>query len=147
MPQLVFTPSHEGEKMTPGGKASSFQGSLGRSVSLSGIAFAAIGCASTASTYDLRPAYQAAVPAAQVSYLACDEVSDVVCDCRRGGLEQELSNPSRAHFDKGYAVLTTELAKGSTQTDAESKAVHSIFAAVKKDVEDICSYHEKEATS
>ncbi|RFB05577.1 hypothetical protein [Parvularcula marina] len=112
-------------------------------------ALAALGLSACASsgTYDLRPAYLAAVPEATSTYLDCDGVSDVVCDCRRGGLEQEFPKPSLTDFDAGYKVLAAEIDNGATHDEAEVKAIHTVFAEVTKDIEDICSYHEKEAAN
>lgn len=102
-------------------------------------------CASSG-TYDLRPAYMAAMPEAKANYLDCDGVSDLVCECRRGGLEQEMTEPSRKHFDHGYAVLAAEIENGATREEAEGLAVNAVFDAVTADVEDVCSYHEEAAS-
>lgn len=101
-------------------------------------------CAAAPTSYDLRPAYLAALPEAQAEYLHCEGKSDLVCDCRRGGLEAEFPNPSRGSFDKGYAAYTAALDEGADPTAAETRAVHAVLAAVTAQVEDICTYHEQE---
>lgn len=108
-------------------------------------------CATPSVTYDLRPALEREVPQAKVTYLDCDGVSDIVCECRRGGLEQEFVSPSRKHFDAGYAALIAyrddPMNYGKPASDAEAHALNVVFTSIKADVEDICSYHEKEAAN
>ena len=100
-------------------------------------------CASDRGFYDLRPAYQEAVPTAKTAYLDCSGVSDLVCECRTGGLEQEFASPSRKHFDHGYAVLASEIEGGADRAEAETAAVDAVLTAVAADVEDICSELEE----
>lgn len=110
------------------------------------LALSVLAACATKASYDLKPAYQAALPAAKVSYLNCDGVSDIVCECRQGGLEAELQKPSLTDYDTGYAVLVAEIDAGASLEEAEGKAVQAVFAEVTKDIEDICTYHQ-EATN
>lgn len=114
-----------------------------RIAALSVMTVMATACASDRGFYDLRPAYQAAVPEAKAAYLDCGGVSDLVCECRTGGLEQEFAAPSRKHFDHGYAVLASEIEGGADRTQAETAAVEAVLTAVAADVEDICSELEE----
>lgn len=124
--------------------------SEGRGARLSGtggwlLAFGLLSACASSGTYDLRPAYDAVAPLSQAAYLDCNGVSDIVCDCRRGGIEQEFATPSPKHFDQGYTVLAAEIENGTEQSAAEAKAVVAVLAAITDDVEEICSYHEEAA--
>lgn len=125
---------------------------MGRVLTIVVLGAVATACAAPAPTaYDLRPAYEAARPAALAARLDCDGVNDAVCDCRRGGLAQEFAEPSRARFDAGYKALAAyrdhPAHEGHSLAQAEAYAVGVIFTAITADVEDICSYHEEGATS
>lgn len=124
---------------------------VGALVAAIGSAVVVHGCASAPVVADLRPAYDAAQAAAVSTYLDCTGASDIVCQCRREGMTQEFADPSPGRFDQGYAALAQYRDNpdhlGHTAQQAESFAVRTIFAAIKKDVEAICSYHEEEAAN
>lgn len=102
-------------------------------------------CASDrGATVDLRPAYRAAVPVAEVEMLRCDGVPTLICTCRRDGLAQEFAAPSAARFDHGYAALVAFRTAPENKTKplaaAEAHAVSAIFSAIRDDVEQTCDY-------
>lgn len=103
-------------------------------------------CASGPTAYDLKPAYLAAVPDAVPRFLDCNGKSDLVCDCRRGGMVAEFPTPSRGAFDEGYAVYAAEREAGTDHLVAERRAVDAVLARVTAQVEDICTYHEDGAS-
>ncbi|MGV6821127.1 MAG: hypothetical protein ACWA5T_11610 [Parvularcula sp.] len=104
-------------------------------------------CATAPVTADLRPAYEAAREQEVTERLSCEGLSDLACQCRREGLEQEFADPSPARFDLGYAALKAywddPAHAGHTQAEAEAFAVDAIFTAITADVEDICSFYDQ----
>ncbi|ADM09114.1 ATP synthase subunit C [Parvularcula bermudensis HTCC2503] len=109
---------------------------------IAGVSVVVSGCALPPGTYDLRPAYRAAVPDGIARLTDCEGVTEEICDCRSGGLKAELPTPSIGQFDRGYDVLADRLQAGDTLPVAERTAIEAVFTNIAAEVERTCQFFD-----
>lgn len=101
-------------------------------------------CATGSRTADLRPAFAEAAATEVARLLDCRGVSDIVCQCRREGLEMRLPSPGPGQLDEGYAILVAAIVEGATAEEATAIAVTKVADGINADIKDVCTWYDSQ---